>query len=216
MRLIFIGPPGAGKGTQSEKICKRYGIKQISTGDILRKNRKEGTELGNKAKEYMDAGSLVPDQLIIDMMKLEFTNPDYENGYILDGFPRTVTQAEALDNMLKEINIQLDVVLVLEVPREELISRLTARRTCRGCPRTYHLIYSPPKVQNICDNCGSELYQRIDDSDETVISRLKIYDDQTRPLIEFYENKDKAISVNGMGDITDITDLLFDLLDSYK
>jgi adenylate kinase len=216
MKLIFIGPPGAGKGTQSEKICEKYGISQLSTGDILRQNRKMGTELGKKAQEYMDAGALVPDKIIIDMIKDEIIKPEYANGYILDGFPRTVPQAEALDLLMAEIGHKLNVVLVLEVPREELISRLTARRTCRSCPRTYHLIYSPPSKEGICDNCGGELYQRADDSQETVLNRLLVYENQTKPLVEYYSKQDKSVFVNGMGDIEDISNMLLDILEEYE
>lgn len=204
MKLVFLGPPGAGKGTQSERICKDYNIVQLSTGDILRSNRKMGTELGKKAQSYMDAGNLVPDEIIIDMIKEELKKPELENGYILDGFPRTVPQALALDELLKSMNDKLDLTLVLEVPNEELIKRLSARRTCRQCGKTYHLIYNPPANEGICDVCGGELYQRDDDKEEAILNRLKVYENQTKPLIEYYEKQGLAKKVDGIGSIDEI------------
>lgn len=204
MKLVFLGPPGAGKGTQSERICKDYNIVQLSTGDILRSNRKMGTELGKKAQSYMDAGNLVPDKIIIDMIKEELKKPELENGYILDGFPRTVPQAVALDELLKSMNDKLDLTLVLEVPNEELIKRLSARRTCRQCGKTYHLIYNPPANEGICDVCGGELYQRDDDKEEAILNRLKVYENQTKPLIEYYEKQGLAKKVDGIGSIDEI------------
>jgi len=204
MKLVFLGPPGAGKGTQSEKICKDYGIVQLSTDDILRANRKMGTELGKKAQEYMDAGNLVPDDIIIDMIKEELKKPELANGYILDGFPRTVPQAEALDKLLETMNDKLDMTLVLEVPNEELIKRLSARRTCRNCGKTYHLIYNPPKVDNVCDVCNGELYQRDDDKEEAILNRLQVYEKQTKPLIEYYDKQGITKKINGLGTIDEI------------
>lgn len=204
MRLIFLGPPGAGKGTQSQYICEEFRIKQISTGDILRSNRKSGTELGKKAQIFMDAGNLVPDNLIIDMIKEELSKPELANGYILDGFPRTVPQAVALDKLLFELGQNLNAVLVLDVPNDELVKRLTARRTCRSCGATFHLIYNPPKKENVCDNCGGELYQRDDDREEPILNRLKVYDAQTKPLIEYYTNQSLTRIINGLGNINEI------------
>jgi adenylate kinase len=204
MKLVFLGPPGAGKGTQSERICKDYGIVQLSTGDILRTNRKAGTELGKKAQEYMDAGNLVPDDIIIDMIKEELKKPELKNGYILDGFPRTVPQAEALDKLLDSIGEKLDLTLVLDVPNDELIKRLSARRTCRQCGKTFHLIYNPPKVKDVCDACDSELYQRDDDKEAAIFNRLKVYESQTKPLIEYYEKQGITKMINGIGTIDDI------------
>ncbi len=204
MKLVFLGPPGAGKGTQSERICKDYGVIQLSTGDILRANRKKGTELGKKAQEYMDAGNLVPDNIIIDMIKEELKKPEIQNGYILDGFPRTVPQAEALDSLCKSLNEKLDLTLVLDVPNEELIKRLSARRTCRQCGKTFHNIYNPSKVEGVCDNCGGELYQRDDDKEEAILNRLKVYEKQTKPLIEYYEKQGITKMINGLGTIDDI------------
>lgn len=215
MQLIFLGPPGAGKGTQAEKICKDYGIVQLSTGDILRANRKMGTELGKKAQQYMDAGELVPDSIIIDMIKQELAKPELKNGYILDGFPRTVPQAEALDKLLADMNQKLDTVLVLLVPNEELIKRLTARRTCRVCGKTYHLIYNPPKQDNICDLDGGELYQRDDDKEEPIRNRLVVYDNQTKPLIEYYSNKNIAEIIDGVGSIDEIYNRIKQVLDKF-
>lgn len=216
MKLIFLGPPGAGKGTQSEKICKDYGVVQLSTGDILRANRKQGTELGQKAQKYMDAGELVPDNLIIDMIKQELQKPELEKGYILDGFPRTVAQAEALDILLNEMNEKLDTVLVLEVPNEELIKRLTARRVCKKCGKSYHLIFNPPKVEGKCDEpCGGELYQRDDDKEGPIMNRLKVYEQQTFPLIDYYSKKNMTDNIDGLGNIEEIYSRIKTVLDKY-
>lgn len=215
MRIIFLGPPGAGKGTQSERICKDYNIVQLSTGDILRTNRKNGTELGKKAQSYMDSGALVPDELIIEMIKVELKNPSLANGYILDGFPRTVPQAEALDKLLAELGQKLDTVLVLEVPNEELLKRLTARRVCRICGKSYHLIYNPPKVEGICDSDGGELYQRDDDKEEPILNRLKVYEAQTKPLIDYYTAKNLVDKIDGVGEIESIYKQIQSVLNKY-
>lgn len=199
MRLIFIGPPGAGKGTQSDRICKEYGIIQLSTGDILRANKKQGTELGQLAQKYMEAGELVPDSVIINMITEELKDFKYQNGFILDGVPRTVPQAEALCNILPKMLQRLDAVIVLNVPSEELIHRLAARRTCKKCGRIYHLLYSPPQNERLCDEpCGGELYQRVDDKEETIINRLAVYNAQTKPLIEFYSSRNLTIMIDGL------------------
>ncbi|OGU13802.1 MAG: adenylate kinase [Ignavibacteria bacterium GWB2_35_12] len=216
MRLIFLGPPGAGKGTQAERICKDYNIVQLSTGDILRANRKQGTELGRKAQSFMDAGELVPDQIIIDMIKEELKKPELVNGYILDGFPRTVTQAEALGNLLTDMGQKLDTVLILDVPSEELVKRLTARRTCRTCGKSYHLIYNPPKKEGVCNVDGGELYQRDDDKEEPIRNRLNVYENQTKPLIEYYTAKNLADNINGLGKIDEIYSSIKTVLDRYK
>ncbi len=204
MKLIFLGPPGAGKGTQSEKICADYDVTQLSTGDILRANRKQGTELGKKAQKYMDGGELVPDQIIVDMIKQELKKPEVAKGYILDGFPRTVPQAEALDELLEGMGEKLDATLVLEVPNEELVKRLTARRVCKNCGKTYHLIFNPPKKEGICDACGGELYQRDDDKEGPIRNRLSVYEKQTKPLIDYYEKKGLAKKIDGLGGIDEI------------
>lgn len=213
MKLIFIGPPGAGKGTQAERICKEYNTVQLSTGDILRMNRKLGTELGQKAQQYMDAGNLVPDEIIIGMLKDEIRKPEYVNGYILDGFPRTVKQAEALDVLLEELGDKLDSVLVLTVPAEDLISRLTARRTCRTCNKSYHLTFNPPKVDGICDLDQGELYQRDDDQEESIKNRLNVYEAQTKPLIDYYSTKGQVTMIDGVGEIDAIYSRIKNALD---
>jgi adenylate kinase len=216
MKLVFLGPPGAGKGTQSERICNDYGVVQLSTGDILRANRKSGTELGKKAQNYMDAGELVPDTLIIEMIKEELKNPNLSSGYILDGFPRTVPQAEALDILLSDLGQKLDTVLVLEVPNSELLKRLTSRRVCRTCGKTYHLIYNPPKIEGKCDVDGGELYQRDDDKEEPILNRLNVYEAQTMPLVEYYSKKNIAEKIEGVGDIKEIYSQIKKVLDKYR
>ncbi|ATW27132.1 adenylate kinase [Candidatus Formimonas warabiya] len=197
MRLILLGPPGAGKGTQAETLIEKLAIPHISTGDMFRKAIKEGTGLGKKAKEYMDAGQLVPDEVTIGIVKERISQADCAGGFLLDGFPRTVNQAEALDHILQEMNLTLDAVINIEVPKEKLVGRLTGRRVCKTCGATYHLIFNPPLQQDKCDKCGAELYQRADDSEETVVNRLNVYEQQTAPLIEFYGTKGILKTING-------------------
>lgn len=204
MKMIFLGPPGAGKGTQCENIIKDYGVVQLSTGDILRANRKQGTELGKEAEKYMCEGKLVPDEIIINMIREELAKPGLEKGYILDGFPRTVPQAEALDKLLADMGQKLDTVLVLEVPNDELISRLTARRTCKDCGKSYHLKFNPPAKEGICDVCGGELFQRGDDQEGPIRKRLEVYESQTFPLIDYYENKGLARRIEGVGALDEV------------
>ena len=189
MNLVLLGPPGAGKGTQAAKIIEKYGIPHISTGDILRSNIKEGTLFGKKAKEYMDKGELVPDSLVIEIAKERLDRDDCREGFLLDGFPRTVTQAKALDDHLAVKDKKIDHVLDIKVEKEELISRLTGRRVCRNCGATYHAVNIPPKEEGICDICGGELYQRADDNRETVENRIEVYKSQTAPLINYYEKQ---------------------------
>jgi len=213
MNIVFLGPPGAGKGTQAKILVERYGIPQISTGDMLREHRAKGTELGKKAQEYMDRGQLVPDEIILQMVKERLSQPDCEKGFILDGFPRTVTQAEALDKLLAEIGKKLDFVLALVVPDELLIERLTGRRTCKNCGMMYHIKYKPPKVDGKCDVCGGELYQRPDDNEETVRNRLKVYHESTAPLIEYYRKKGLLKEIDGSKSIEEITQQIIQILE---
>ncbi|OGU56322.1 MAG: adenylate kinase [Ignavibacteria bacterium GWF2_33_9] len=201
MNLLIIGPPGAGKGTQSEMLCEKYNISQLATGDILRFNVKNETELGLQAKSYMASGKLVPDELIINMMKDEILKPVYANGFILDGFPRTIAQADALNILLEEFGKTLDKVIILKVPNEKIIERMSGRRICRSCNRTYHIIYNPPPMDGECSCGNSDIYQRDDDKEETVIKRLEVYDAQTSPLVEYYKSKGKISEINGDNDL---------------
>jgi len=187
MRAVLLGPPGAGKGTQAVKLVKKYGVPQISTGDIFRKNIKEGTELGKKAQEYMNAGKLVPDELVVDLVKDRLMQEDCANGYLLDGFPRTIFQAEQLDKFLEEAGQKLDAVINFEVGHDELMVRLTGRRVCKKCGASYHIVNIPPKVEGVCDRCGGELEQRKDDTVETAENRIAVYEESTAPLIGYYE-----------------------------
>ncbi|MGC9109010.1 MAG: adenylate kinase [Caldimicrobium sp.] len=213
MNIVFLGPPGAGKGTQAKILIERYGIPQISTGDMLREHRAKGTELGKKAQEYMDKGQLVPDEIILDMVKERLSQPDCQKGFILDGFPRTVAQAEALDKLLEEMGKKLDFALALIVPDELLVERLTGRRTCKSCGMMYHIKYKPPKVDNKCDVCGGELYQRPDDNEETVRNRLKVYHESTAPLIEYYRKKGILREIDGSKSIEEITQQIIQILE---
>ncbi|HOI93627.1 MAG TPA: adenylate kinase [Syntrophobacter fumaroxidans] len=199
MNIILLGPPGAGKGTQASRLIGKYAIPQISTGDMLRAALKEGTPLGLEAKKYMDQGALVPDSVVIGLVKERIQKPDCSKGYMLDGFPRNVSQAEALDKMLGELKQRIDGVVCIEVPNKELLGRLTGRRTCRSCGAGYHVMFDPPKTVGKCDKCGGELYQRDDDNEATVSSRLKVYEDQTKPLIDYYEKQGKLRRIDGVG-----------------
>jgi adenylate kinase len=204
MRIILLGPPGAGKGTQAKLLIERLGIPQISTGDMLRAAVKAGTPLGAEAKAYMDRGGLVPDAVIIGLVRERLQVPDCSRGYILDGFPRTVAQAEALETTLEELHLSLDRVLCLEVPSEDLVSRIAGRRTCRNCGAMYHLRFSPSKREGVCDACGGETYQRDDDREETVRQRLLVYEEQTAPLIRFYDRRGLLRRIPGTGEIAEI------------
>jgi adenylate kinase len=212
MNLILLGPPGAGKGTQAKMMIDKYHIPQISTGDILRAALKERTPLGLKAKEYMDKGLLVPDEVVIDIIKERLKEADCQKGYILDGFPRTVAQAQALDKVLASMNTAIDDVISIEVDKGELIKRLTGRRTCRQCGRGYHVIFDPPTNKDLCDKCQGELYQRDDDNEDTVRNRLEVYDSQTFPLIQYYKEKTLIRSIDGQGSIQQIFDRIVKVL----
>lgn len=204
MRLILLGPPGAGKGTQASGIVKKYNIPHISTGDIFRKNISEGTELGIKAKEFMDKGLLVPDDLVVEIVKDRLVEDDCKEGFLLDGFPRTVIQADALDIELNKLEFELNYVINIEVSKDDLIQRAVGRRICKDCGATYHIKFNSPKVENICDICGGELYQRKDDTIETVTKRIEVYLDQTKPLIDYYENKGILKTINGEQSIDNV------------
>ncbi|MEC4685645.1 MAG: adenylate kinase [Nitrospirota bacterium] len=204
MRIVLLGAPGAGKGTQAKKLVEKYGIPQISTGDILRKAVADGTPLGKEAKAYMDKGELVPDSVVIGLVKERLTRDDCKKGFILDGFPRNTAQAEVLDKVLEETNIPLQVALCVDVDMDILMKRLTGRRTCRQCGQMYNIYFSPPQKEGVCDKCGGELYQRDDDKEETIRRRLEVYEAQTAPLIEYYKNKGILKTVEGTGDIDEI------------
>lgn len=204
MVLVLLGAPGVGKGTQSEKIIRQFNIVQISTGDILRKELKNGTGLGLKAKEYMHKGELVPDYLIIEMIRKRIDDPDCKAGFLLDGFPRTIDQAKSLDDTLNEKSLILENVIYIDVKDKEIIERLTLRRVCPTCGAIYHLRNKPPKEDMICDICGTKLIQRPDDVKETVENRLKVFKEHTERLIEYYENQGKLRRINGMGDVDEI------------
>jgi adenylate kinase len=197
MNIILIGPPGAGKGTQATRMIDRLQVPQISTGDMFRAAVKEGTPMGKKAKEYMDKGALVPDEVVIGVVNERFGKPDCKKGFILDGFPRTLDQAKALDELLKKLGTKLDHVVVIEVPDDYLVDRLTGRRTCKGCNYMHHIKNDPPKKPGVCDKCGGELYQRDDDKEETIRQRLKTYHDQTSPLIKYYSTQGVVRKIDG-------------------
>lgn len=197
MRLILLGAPGAGKGTQAVVLAEELKVPHISTGDIFRSNIKNCTELGKKAKEYIDKGALVPDEITIGIVKDRITQSDCQNGFILDGFPRTIPQAEYLDETLDEIKLSIDYVIDVHVSDEDIVKRLSSRRVCPGCGMSYNILSNPPKKESKCDRCGEDLIQREDDSEETVLKRLKTYHDQTEPLIEYYNKRGKLLVVDG-------------------
>ena len=204
MKIIMLGAPGAGKGTQAKMIAKEYGIPHISTGDIFRANIKEGTELGKEAKKYMDAGQLVPDELTVKILLDRVAKDDCKNGYVLDGFPRTIPQAEVLDEALTKLGDRIDFAIDVDVPDENIVRRMGGRRACVTCGATYHIEHVPPKKEGICDTCGSELILRDDDKPETVSNRLKVYHEQTQPLIDFYTKKGILKTVDGTVDMKDV------------
>lgn len=212
MKIIMLGAPGAGKGTQAKKIAAKYSIPHISTGDIFRANIKNGTELGLKAKSYMDAGGLVPDEITIGMLLDRIHQADCENGYVLDGFPRTIPQAESLTEALKKNGEAIDFAVNVDVPDENIINRMSGRRACLNCGATYHIVYSAPKTENVCDTCGQELVLRDDDKPETVKKRLDVYHDQTQPLIDYYKNEGVLAEVDGTLDMEDVFQAIVKIL----
>ncbi len=214
MRLVLLGAPGAGKGTQAKKLISKYGIPQISTGDILRKAVADGTPLGKEAKSYMDSGGLVPDSVVIGLVKERLAQDDCKKGYILDGFPRTTPQAEALDAVLAEMNAPLDTALSVDVDPDILMKRLTGRRTCKSCQQMYNVHFTPSQKEGVCDKCNGELFQRADDKEETIKNRLEVYEKSTAPLIDYYGKKNILKSVEGMGSVDDIFNKVCSVLGS--
>ena len=212
MKLIMLGAPGAGKGTQAKLIADKYQIPHISTGDIFRANIKEGTELGMKAKSYMDAGGLVSDELVIDLVVDRLTWEDAKNGYVLDGFPRTIPQAEALTKALAEKGEKIDAAIDIDVPDENIINRMGGRRACVACGATYHIVNIPPKVEGKCDKCGADLILRDDDKPETVKNRLEVYHEQTQPLIDYYKAEGVLKEVDGTVDMNDVFNAIVQIL----
>lgn len=212
MKIIMLGAPGAGKGTQAKKIAEKYQIPHISTGDIFRANIKNGTELGKKAKTYMDQGLLVPDELTLELIMDRFQNPDCANGYVLDGFPRTIPQAEALTAALEKNGETIDYAINVEVPDENIVARMSGRRACLACGATYHVVYAPTKEEGICDRCGEKLVLRDDDKPETVKKRLDVYHSQTQPLIDYYTKQGKLVEVDGTQNVDAVFDAIVKIL----
>jgi adenylate kinase len=215
MRLVLVGPPGAGKGTQAEFIAEHFGVPKISTGDIFRANVSGGTDLGRLAKKFMDAGDLVPDEVTNAMVRDRLAQPDATDGFLLDGFPRNVQQAGELDGILDEIGSTLSVVLDLDVDHDEVVRRLSGRRTCKKCGHVWHVEYDPPSVDNVCDKCGGELYHRDDDFPDTVRHRLEVYSSQTAPLIEFYGARDQLVAIDALGTVEDVTERAIEALTPF-
>ena len=212
MKIIMLGAPGAGKGTQAQMIADKYNIPHISTGDIFRANIKNGTELGKKAKEFMDKGLLVPDELTVELLLDRVANEDCKDGYVLDGFPRTIPQADVLDTELTKLGDKVDFAINVDVPDENIVRRMSGRRACLKCGATYHIEHIPPKQEGICDKCGSELVQRQDDKPETVQNRLSVYHEQTQPLIDYYEKKGILKTVDGTQYMQDVFNAIVDIL----
>jgi adenylate kinase len=204
VRVAFLGPPGAGKGTQARDLARQWAVPHIATGDMLREEAAAGTPLGIEAKRYMDKGALVPDDVIIGMIAERLRKPDARQGFLLDGFPRTIAQAEGLERLLKDLGQPLERVVYFDVPEQELVRRLTGRRVCRACGHSFHIVSNPPRREGVCDACGGELYQRADDSETTVRNRLNVYARQTAPLLDWYTGKGLLATVDGEGAIADI------------
>ncbi|MBQ1048821.1 adenylate kinase [Micromonospora sp. C51] len=215
MRLVLVGPPGAGKGTQAEFIAAHLSVPKISTGDIFRANVSQGTPLGVEAKRYMDAGKLVPDEVTINMVRDRLAEPDAAEGFLLDGFPRTTPQAAALDKLLADLGTALDIVLELVVDDDEVIRRLSGRRTCRGCGKIWHVEFDATSREGICDRCGAELFQRDDDKPETIAARLREYAEKTAPLVDYYGAQGKLVGIDATGPVEDVTVRAIDALRSY-
>jgi adenylate kinase len=217
MRIVLVGPPGAGKGTQAAFLAENLSIPHISTGDIFRANISQGTPLGQQAQEYMRAGQLVPDEVTIGMAKDRMAEPDAASGFLLDGFPRNIAQAESLDRILEERGETLDAVLDLEVPEEEVVKRIAGRRICRSdSSHVFHAEYSPPKQDGVCDACGGELYQRDDDREETVRKRLAVYHSETEPIIDHYKRQDLVTTISALGEVSDVTERAMQALEAAK
>lgn len=216
MNIILMGLPGAGKGTQASEIVKKFPIPHISTGDMFRKAIKDETELGKEAKSYMDRGELVPDEVTVGIVKERLSEDDAKKGFLLDGFPRTLEQAEALSKIMTELGRKIDAVINIEVPEEELMNRLTGRRVCEVCGTTYHLVFNPPKVDGVCDLDGGKLYQREDDNPETVAKRLEVNVKQSKPILEYYDKEGVLKNVDGSKDIQGVTGSVIDILEDLK
>ncbi len=215
MRIVLVGPPGAGKGTQAQLLASHLSIPKISTGDLFRENVQQGTELGLQAKSYMDTGDLVPDEITVGMVRARLADDDAQDGFLLDGFPRTVPQAEALKKILAELDQKLDVVLELVVDDEDVVQRLSGRRTCRRCEHVWHVSFDPPSREGVCDHCGGELFQRDDDREETIRHRLEVYQEQTAPLIAFYADEGILVGVDATGTVEDVTERAMAALRPY-
>jgi len=210
MRLMLLGPPGAGKGTQAESISREFDIPHISTGDIFRENIRQGTELGRKAQDYMNQGLLVPDELVVDLVKDRLMKDDCKKGFLLDGFPRTIPQADALDAELSKLDRKLDRAINIQVKKEVLIERAVGRRVCKVCGAAFHIKFKPPAIEGVCDRCGGELQQRKDDLEDTVIKRIEVYLEQTEPLIEYYSQKGILMNVDGEQDIQTVFEVIIE------
>lgn len=213
MRFILLGAPGAGKGTQAVEIKQKYNIPHISTGDIFRSNIKNQTELGKKAEGYLNSGELVPDELTIELVKDRLKQEDVKNGFLLDGFPRTIPQVEALDEFLKELGIKLDRVINIDVDKKVLIERITGRRVCKNCKASFHIAFNPPKVDSVCDYCGGELVTRADDNEEAVRNRIGVYESQTAPLIDYYNKQSLVLTIDGNKSPKEVTEEILKGLD---